>query len=65
MGERRAIPLWPLPALAALLPAAGALLALALYRNADGSFCNPFLADCGSISRIKNWVPRSTSARPS
>ncbi len=45
------LPLWPLPLAAALLPAVAVALALALSVGADGSFCNPFVDDCVSISR--------------
>lgn len=48
----RASPLWPLPLLAGLLPALGTLVALLLYKGSDGSFCNPFIDDCVSISRM-------------
>jgi hypothetical protein len=48
----RALPLWPLPLLAGLLPALGTLAALLLFRSGDGSFCNPFIDDCVSISRM-------------
>lgn len=47
-----AVPLWPLPLIAGLLPAIGAFLALALYTEADRSWCNPFIEDCVSISRM-------------
>jgi hypothetical protein len=48
----RALPLWPLPLLAGLLPAIAALLALALFTQESGSSCNPFIDDCVSISRM-------------
>jgi len=48
----RALPLWPLPLVAGLLPAVAALLALALYAGEGGSSCNPFIGDCVSISRM-------------
>lgn len=48
----RALPLWPLPLLAGLLPAIAALLALALFTPESGSSCNPFIDDCVSISRM-------------
>ena len=48
----RALPLWPLPLLGGLLPAIGALVALLMFRGSDGSFCNPFIEDCVSISRM-------------
>ena len=48
----RAVPLWPLPLVAGLLPAIAALLALALYAGEGGSSCNPFIGDCASISRM-------------
>jgi hypothetical protein len=48
----RALPLWPLPLLAGLLPALGALVAVLLFKGSDGSFCNPFIEDCVSISRM-------------
>ncbi|NML47896.1 hypothetical protein HHL11_29370 [Ramlibacter sp. G-1-2-2] len=51
----RPIPLWPLPVIAALLPAIAVAFALAMYRNADGSFCNPFYDDCVSISRMAKY----------
>jgi hypothetical protein len=44
--------LWPLPLVAALLPAAASLIALALYVDASGTRCNPFVDDCVSISRM-------------
>lgn len=46
------LPLWPLPLAAALLPALATLLALAAYTSAEGVFCNPFIDDCVSISRM-------------
>ena len=46
------LPLWPLPLLAALLPALGALVALYLFNAAGGVPCNPFVDDCVSISRM-------------
>jgi hypothetical protein len=48
----RALPLWTLPLAAGLLPAIAVLLALALYAGEVGSFCNPFIDDCASISRM-------------
>lgn len=48
----RTLPLWPLPLAAALLPAVATLLALAAYTGGDGGFCNPFIDDCVSISRM-------------
>jgi hypothetical protein len=48
----RAVPLWTLPLAAGLLPATAVLLALALYAGEVGSFCNPFIDDCASISRM-------------
>jgi hypothetical protein len=51
-GWPRALPLWPLALAAALLPAIAALLAVALYAQARGSLCNPFVDDCVSISRM-------------
>ena len=48
----RALPLWPLPLVAALLPAIAAVIALALFTAERGSFCNPFIDDCVSISRM-------------
>lgn len=46
------LPLWPLALLAALLPAAAALLALWLAVRAGGvPACNPFIDGCVSISR--------------
>lgn len=47
-----ALPLWPLPLVAGLLPAIAALLALAMYAGQGGAFCNPFFDDCVSISRM-------------
>ena len=44
--------LWPLPLLAGLLPAAAALIALLLYAQQQGAFCNAFVDDCVSISRM-------------
>ena len=48
----RPLPLWPLPLLAAALPALAVLLALVLHIDARESFCNPFVDDCISISRM-------------
>jgi hypothetical protein len=48
----RALALWPLPLIAALLPALASLIALALYVDASGTRCNPFVDDCVSISRM-------------
>lgn len=50
----RALPLWPLPLFAGLLPAIAALLALALFAGEGeaSASCNPFLYDCVSISRM-------------
>jgi hypothetical protein len=48
----RALPLWPLPLLAGLLPAIAAVIALVLFGAERGSFCNPFIDDCVSISRM-------------
>lgn len=49
---RTGLPLWPLAALAALLPAVAALLALWLSVRAQlVPACNPFLEGCVSISR--------------
>jgi len=46
------LPLWPLALLAALLPAAAALLALWLAVRSGGvPACNPFIDGCVSISR--------------
>jgi len=59
------LPLWPLALLAALLPAAAALLALWLAVRAGGvPACNPFIDGCVSISRaarhdLPNHVFRS------
>ena len=52
------LPLWPLPLVAALLPAVATLLALAAYTSAHGVFCNPFIDDCVSISRMakQGWA---------
>jgi hypothetical protein len=50
----RALPLWPLPLMAGLLPAIAVLLALALFAG-EGKVpasCNPFIDDCVSISRM-------------
>lgn len=47
-----ALPLWPLALLAGLLPAAASLIALALYTLHTGVWCNPFVDDCVSISRM-------------
>ena len=44
--------LWPLPLLAGLLPAAAALIALLLHAQQQGAFCNAFVDDCVSISRM-------------
>jgi hypothetical protein len=38
--------------LAGLLPALASLIALALYTQHTGVWCNPLLDDCGSISRM-------------
>jgi hypothetical protein len=53
-GESMAVsvPLWPLPAVAALLPALAVVLVLTLYTGQKGVFCNPFVQDCISISRM-------------
>ena len=48
----RALPLSILPLVAGLLPAIAVLLALGLYASEAGSSCNPFIDDCGSISRV-------------
>jgi hypothetical protein len=48
----RALPLWTLPLLAALLPAIAVLVALTLHAGEGGSACNPFIDDCVSISRM-------------
>jgi hypothetical protein len=48
----RSLPLWPLPLVAGLLPAVGVLVALLMFKSSDGSFCNPFIDDCVSISRM-------------
>ena len=46
------LPLWPLPLLAGLLPAAATLAAYGLSRAADTvPECNPFVDGCVSISR--------------
>jgi hypothetical protein len=51
-GRAPSLPLWPLALLAALLPAAAALLALWLAVRAGGvPACNPFIEGCVSISR--------------
>lgn len=50
-----AVPLWPLPLLAALLPAIGAVVALGLYQAQ--SPCFPFIEDCVSISRMARQGP--------
>jgi hypothetical protein len=50
-----AVPLWPLPLLAALLPALGAVVALVLYQAQ--SPCFPFVEDCVSISRMARQGP--------
>lgn len=47
-----ATPLWPLPLAAGLLPAVAVLAALLLYAQAQGVFCNAFVDDCVSISRM-------------
>lgn len=47
-----ALSLWPLPLVAALLPAIAALVALAAFAGKEGSPCNPFIDDCVSISRM-------------
>jgi hypothetical protein len=47
-----AAPVWPLPLMAGLLPAIGVALALALYADPSGAWCNPFVDDCVSISRM-------------
>lgn len=47
-----ALPLWPLPLVAGLLPAIAGLLALTIYAGERGSSCNPFIDDCVSISRM-------------
>ena len=50
----RALPLWPLPLIAGLLPAIATLLALALFTGEGNTpaSCNPFIDDCVSISRM-------------
>jgi hypothetical protein len=48
----RHLPLWPLALLAGLLPAAASLIALALYTQHTGVWCNPFVDECVSISRM-------------
>lgn len=52
VSTARPVPLWPLPLLAGLLPALGALLALILFNGPREAFCNPFVDDCISISRM-------------
>lgn len=47
-----ALPLWPLPLLAGLVPALGVLLVLRLFTGPGGASCNAFVDDCGSISRM-------------
>lgn len=48
----QALPLWPLPLLAGLLPAAAALLALWLsMQQGLVPACNPFVEGCVSVSR--------------
>ncbi|HET9821622.1 MAG TPA: hypothetical protein VFQ16_07335, partial [Burkholderiaceae bacterium] len=44
--------LWPLPLMAALLPTLAALVALFLFNEGREVPCNPFVADCVSISRM-------------
>lgn len=44
--------LWPLPLIAALLPAVAAIIALTQFSLERGAFCNPFIDDCVSISRM-------------
>ena len=53
----RALPLWPLPLIAGLLPAVAVLLALALFGGEGkvASSCNPFIDDCVSISRMARY----------
>ena len=48
----QSLPLWPLPLMAALLPTLAALVALFLFNEGREVFCNPFVADCVSISRM-------------
>ena len=47
-----AIRLWPLPLVAAVLPAVAVVLALRLFADTGGIRCNPFIDDCVSISRM-------------
>jgi hypothetical protein len=47
-----ALPLWPWTLAAALLPALGVGIALALYVPPGSGSCNPFIQDCVSISRM-------------
>jgi hypothetical protein len=53
----RALPLWPLPLIAGLLPAIAVLLALALFGGEGkvAASCNPFIDDCISISRMAKY----------
>ena len=46
------LPIWPLPLIAGLLPAAGSLIALALSIHLELiPACNPFFEGCVSVSR--------------
>ena len=50
------IPLWPLPLIAGLLPAAGALIALAYSIHLQLiPACNPFIDGCVSVSRAARY----------
>jgi hypothetical protein len=48
----RAVALWPLPLVAGGLPAVAALVAIAAALAEGRPPCNPFIDDCGSISRM-------------
>ena len=50
------LPIWPLPLVAGLLPAAGSLIALALSIHLELiPACNPFLEGCVSVSRAARY----------
>lgn len=46
------MPLWPLVLLAGVLPAVASAIALWLYTQHMGVWCNPLVDDCVSISRM-------------
>jgi len=56
-SDPRALPLWTLPLAAGLLPAIAVFLALVFHGGEVGSFCNPFIDDCPSISRMARQGP--------